>query len=405
MEPLASDFDYPLDPALIAQQPLARRDESQLMVLSRRTGQTELRVFADLPSLLRPGDLLVVNNTRVIPARFFCRRCSGGRIEGLFLREQMTRGDQAQGQWLVLLKGANRCRIGERLELIGGGAVELELLANQGQGQWLVSSHPSASAAEVLAKAGHTPLPPYIRRLTGAGPGEKGAVVHEFPASPRALEKGDRHRQTAAEPVPIFELAPMGDAQQADADRDRYQTVYAAADGAVAAPTAGLHFTPDLIAALTAGGVETAAVTLHVGLGTFAPVKVENLAEHRMHSEWYEMPAATASALNAARQAHRRIIAVGTTSVRVLESVVSPAGLFEPASGWTDIFIRPPANFPATDAMITNFHLPRSTLLMLVSAFCCPGKTDGIDMIRAVYARAAAEKFRFFSYGDAMLIE
>ena len=374
MEPLASDFDYPLDPALIAQQPLARRDESQLMVLSRRTGQTELRVFADLPSLLRPGDLLVVNNTRVIPARFFCRRCSGGRIEGLFLREQMTRGDQAQGQWLVLLKGANRCRIGERLELIGGGAVELELLANQGQGQWLVSSHPSASAAEVLAKAGHTPLPPYIHRAGGAD---------------GASEKGN----TAAEPVHNF------------ADRDRYQTVYAAAAGAVAAPTAGLHFTPELIADLAARGVETVAVTLHVGLGTFSPVKVEKLAEHRMHSEWYEMSAATASALNAAREAHRRIVAVGTTSVRVLESVISPAGRFEPASGWTDIFIYPPANFLAADALITNFHLPRSTLLMLVSAFCCPGGTDGIDMIRAAYTRAAAERFRFFSYGDAMLIE
>jgi len=398
MEPVASDFDYPLDWALIAQHPLARRDESRLMVLCRRTGRPELRVFADLPSLLAPGDLLVVNNTRVIPARFFCRRGTGGRIEGLFLREQMTRGDPAQGQWLVLLKGANRCRIGERLEIIGGGGVELELLANQGQGQWLVAAHPSASAAEVLARAGHTPLPPYIRRPAGA-------VVHEPLGAPEGLENGDRHRQTAAEPVPIFEAAPVGAAQQPDADRARYQTVYAAADGAVAAPTAGLHFTPELIAALAAGGVEIAAVTLHVGLGTFAPVKVENLAEHRMHSEWYEMPAATASALNIARGAGRRIVAVGTTSVRVLESIVSPAGRFEPASGWTDIFIRPPANFLATDALITNFHLPRSTLLMLVSAFCRPGGTDGIEMIRAAYARAAAEKFRFFSYGDAMLIE
>ena len=398
MEPVASDFDYPLDWALIAQHPLARRDESRLMVLCRRTGRPELRVFADLPSLLAPGDLLVVNNTRVIPARFFCRRGSGGRIEGLFLREQMTRGDPAQGQWLVLLKGANRCRIGERLEIIGGGGVELELLANQGQGQWLVAAHPSASAAEVLARAGHTPLPPYIRRPAGA-------VVHEPLGAPEGLENGDRHRQTAAEPVPIFEAAPVGAAQQPDADRARYQTVYAAADGTVAAPTAGLHFTPELIAALAAGGVEIAAVTLHVGLGTFAPVKVENLAEHRMHSEWYEMPAATASALNVARGAGRRIVAVGTTSVRVLESIVSPAGRFEPASGWTDIFIRPPANFLATDALITNFHLPRSTLLMLVSAFCRPGGTDGIEMIRAAYARAAAEKFRFFSYGDAMLIE
>ncbi len=386
MEPLSSDFEYPLDAALIAQQPLARRDESRLMVLSRRTGQTELRVFADLPLLLRPGDLLVVNNTRVIPARFFCRRASGGRIEGLFLRQMQQPRQHSDGQesplgeWVVLLKGANRCRIGERLELVGGGAVELELLANQGEGQWLVASLPPALAAEVLAKAGQTPLPPYIRRAAGAG---------------AASEEGDRHRQMAAGPVPVSEQA----------DRDRYQTVYAAADGAVAAPTAGLHFTPELLASISDGGVETAAVTLHVGLGTFLPVKVENLAEHRMHSEWYEMPAATASALNAAREAHRRIVAVGTTSARVLESVVTPNGHFEAKSGWTDIFLYPPANFRATDALITNFHLPRSTLLMLVSAFCCPGGTGGIEMIRTAYTRASAERFRFFSYGDAMLIE
>ena len=410
MEPRASDFDYPLNPALIAQQPLGRRDESRLMVLSRQTGRTELRVFADLPSLLRPGDLLVVNNTRVIPARFFCRRRSGGRIVGLFLRQiqqmppvqQMRQSqeppdffvgqDAPPGAWLVLLKGANRCRVGERLALIGGGGVELELLANRGEGQWLAVAHPPASAAEVLARAGHTPLPPYIRRPAGADAArEKGKRHRQKAAEPD--ENGDRHRQTAAEPVPDL------------ADRDRYQTVYAAADGAVAAPTAGLHFTPELLAALAAGGVETAPVTLHVGLGTFAPVKVENLAEHPMHSEWYEMPAETASALNAARGAGRRIVAVGTTSVRVLESVISPAGRFEPARGWTDIFIRPPANFVATDALITNFHLPRSTLLMLVAAFCAPGRTDGIEMIRAAYARAAAEKFRFFSYGEAMLIE
>ena len=420
MEPLASDFDYPLDAALIAQQPLPRRDDSRLMVLSRRTGQSELRVFADLPRLLRAGDLLVVNNTRVIPARFFCRRGSGGRIEGLFLRQRkencglriadcglrMPRQQMRQqespellgglgaslGEWVVLLKGANRCRIGERLELLGGGGIVLELLANQGDGQWLVASRPPAPAAEVLAKAGHTPLPPYIRRPRGLAPESRVPTSVGICRDEGACPRLSRLAGTAA-PVAFF------------ADRDRYQTVYAAADGAVAAPTAGLHFTPELMADLVARGVEIAAVTLHVGLGTFAPVKVENLAEHRMHSEWYEMPAATASALNAARQAGRRIVAVGTTSVRVLESVISPEGLFEPRTGWTDIFIYPPASFLAADALITNFHLPRSTLLMLVSAFCCPGGTGGIEMIRAAYARAAAERFRFFSYGDAMLIE
>lgn len=352
------DFDYPLEAELIAQQPAARRDESRLMVLNRRTGRTRLHRFTDLPSLLAEGDLLVVNNTRVIPARFFCRRASGGAVEGLFLHE-LVRADAPPG-WRVLLKGANRCRVGERLELVGGAGVELELAENQGQGQWLVAPVPAGAAAEVLARAGQTPLPPYIRR--------KGA-------------------------------------QDDTADRDRYQTVYASADGAVAAPTAGLHFTTEVLEALSARGIRTAAVTLHVGIGTFAPVKVEDLAAHRMHSEWYEMSAETAGAINAARRAGRRIVAVGTTSVRVLETVATPDGIVEPGKGWTDIFIYPPAEFGAVDALITNFHLPRSTLLMLVAAFCSPGKTDGIEMIRAAYARAADERMRFFSYGDAMLIK
>ncbi len=362
MKPVAGDFDYPLDPARIAQRPLERRDESRLMVLNRETAVTKLRIFTELPSLLRSGDVLVINNTRVIPARFFCRRATGGRIEGLFLRQD-GQGDEP-GQWRVLLKGAGRCRGGERLELLGSDeAVEVELLESLGRGEWRVAAHPPAPAGEILARAGRTPLPPYIRRPGGA----------DMPAD--------------------------------DADQHRYQTVYASSDGAVAAPTAGLHFTPEIIAALAGRDIHPLTVTLHVGLGTFAPVKVESLAEHRMHSEWYEMTADTAAALNAARDERRRIVAVGTTSVRVLESVVGPDDRFEARSGWTDIFLYPPAKFRATDALITNFHLPRSTLLMLVSAFCCPGRTDGVEMIRAAYARAAAEQFRFFSYGDAMLIE
>jgi len=353
-----SDFDYPLDPDLIAQEPAARRDESRLMVLCRRTGRTTLHRFAELPSLLREDDLLVVNDTRVIPARFFCRRASGGAIEGLFLRERTT-ADPPPG-WLCLLRGAGRCRIGERLELVGGESVELELVEKHRQGQWLLRPAPPAAAAELLAKAGRTPLPPYIRR------------------------QPEHHDE---------------------ADRDRYQTIYAVADGAVAAPTAGLHFTPEVLSGLSARGIETKAVTLHVGLGTFAPVKVQELADHPMHSEWYEMPPATAEAVNAARRDRRRVVAVGTTSVRVLETMATPDGRVRPGSGWTDIFIHPPAEFRAVDALITNFHLPRSTLLMLVAAFCSPGGTDGIETIRAAYARAADERFRFFSYGDAMLIE
>jgi S-adenosylmethionine:tRNA ribosyltransferase-isomerase len=393
MELRASDFDYPLDADLIAQQPAARRDDSRLMVLSRATGQAALHSFADLPNLLRLGDLLVVNNTRVSPARFFCRRSTGGKLEGLFLREQRPGepglGGQQDGRsgWLVLLKGAHRCQAGERLSLVGAPGVEIELVDNRGQGEWLVRPTPDGPAAEILAHAGQTPLPPYIRRTGGGG----------FLAGPAARASVDvaQPSEEPAAPAPADFLV----------DRDRYQTVYASADGAVAAPTAGLHFTPEILATLAERGIAAAAVTLHVGLGTFLPVKVEDLAAHRMHSEWYELPPATAAAINAARGEGRRIVAVGTTSVRVLETAAGADGFVEPGSGWTDIFIYPPARFRSVDALITNFHLPKSTLLMLVSAFCSPGATGGIEMIRQAYARAAAERFRFFSYGDAMLIE
>ena len=355
-----SDFDYPLDGDLIAQEPLAQRDCSRLMVLSRRDGSRAHHVFAELPSLLRPGDLLVLNDTRVVPARFFCRRKTGGKIEGLFLRSV------SPGTWEVLLRNAGRCRIGERIALATAAErIELVLQEALGEGAWRVGVAPPRPAAEVLAQAGRTPLPPYIRRE----------------AAP------DRPPATEAE------------------DRRRYQTVYAARDGAVAAPTAGLHFTERLFEGLAERGVETARVTLHVGLGTFAPVKSEDLAAHAMHREWHELPAAAATALNAARAEGRRIVAVGTTSVRVLESAVGPAGRFGAASGWTDIFIYPPAEFRATDALITNFHLPRSTLVMLVAAFCCPGGTDGVRMILGAYADAVRRRYRFYSYGDAMLIE
>ena len=216
-----------------------------------------------------------------------------------------------------------------------------------------------APALELVRQFGLPPLPPYIRRAAG---------------------------EHAAE------------------DRRRYQTVYAARPGAVAAPTAGLHFTPELLDALTAKGIRTAAVTLHVGVGTFAPVKVEHPSAHRMHAEWYELPAATAEAIRAARRGQRRIVAVGTTSLRVLETA-GRGGEVASGSGWTDLFVYPPAQFHLVDALITNFHLPRTTLLMLVAAFCSPGDEKGLEMILAAYAHAAARKYRFYSYGDAMLIE
>ena len=350
-----SDFDYFLDEALVAQKPAQRRDQARLMVLNRRDGQVSHRVFADLVDLLRDDDLLVVNDTRVIPARFVCHRRSGGKVEGLFCRER------AVGQWEVMLRNARRCKVGEALVLAGGDGVSLVLRENQGKGGWLVEPDGPGSAEEILQRAGITPLPPYIHR------------------------RGD-HRDDAE-------------------DRLRYQTVYAARAGAAAAPTAGLHFTHDLLDALAAKGVRTARVTLHVGPGTFAPVTADHVTDHEMHSEWYQLSDETARAITAARAASRRVVAVGTTSVRVLETAARRAGPLAACTGQTDIFIHPPAEFRLVDALITNFHLPCSTLLMLVAAFCSPGATDGVARILSAYRQAVESKYRFYSYGDAMLIE
>jgi S-adenosylmethionine:tRNA ribosyltransferase-isomerase len=385
----AGDFDYPLDESLIAQEPLARRDQSRLMVLGRGDGRVEHHVFSDLPALLRKGDLLAVNQTLVVPARFACRRKSGGRIEGLFLREL------AAGHWEVMLKGAGRCKLGDELPFENAGETPpggdgrmpspppathmgetpmphagdaaLRLVEDLGGGRWRVAVAPAVGAMELLGGLGQSPLPPYIRRRS-------------------------RDRE--------------------ELDRTRYQTVYASVPGAVAAPAAGLHFTPELLARLGERGIQIARLTLHVGLGTFQPVKVEDLSRHSMHSEWYDLPAPAADALNAARREGRRIVAVGTTSLRVLETVAGGADRggqcpphFSPQTGWTDIFIYPPYQFRAAGALITNFHLPRSTLLMLVAAFCSPGTTDGIRVIMDAYAQAANLRYRFYSYGDAMLIE
>ena len=356
-----NDFDYPLPDERIAQQPLSQRDSSRLMVLRRRGGQVAHHSFSDLPSLLAGGDLLVLNDTRVIPAKFACSRPSGGRIEGLFLREESA------GRWEVLLKGARRCKVGESLTLAGcESPVKLVLLERLGQGRCVLEVRPAAPAVEVLTEAGVTPLPPYIRRA-----------------------------------------GPDADAQ----DRRRYQTVYANPPGAVAAPTAGLHFTEDLLAGLEVAGIQTARVTLHVGLGTFAPVKTDRLSEHQIHQEWYELSPAAAEFVNSARRQGRRVIAVGTTAVRVLETIAVDQQIDRrsdemlPTSGWTDLFLYPPAEFRATDALITNFHLPRSTLLMLAAAFCQPGQTGGVRMILDAYAQAVRNEYRFYSYGDAMLIE
>lgn len=353
-------FQYDLPSELIAQFPAQRRDRSRLMVLDRASGKVSHHLFCDLPGLLGSGDLLVANDTRVLPARFFCRRKSGGRIEALFVV------GKSPGEWEVMLRGANKCRTGEVLDIEGGGDTRLRLVENLGQGSWMVGILPEgakATAAELLAKFGRTPLPPYIRR-------------------PAYLAGPDSH------------------------DILRYQTVFAARDGAVAAPTAGLHFTDELLAQVGRAGVERTFVTLHVGPGTFAPVKSADISRHKMHAEWFELSEASAGRINSAKAAGRRILAVGTTSVRVLETAARQSlhDICDPCSGWTDIFIYPPAEFRAVDALITNFHLPGSTLLMLVAAFCSPGSTDGIAMTLDAYRHAIAEKYRFYSYGDAMLI-
>ena len=350
-----SDFDFFLDESLIAQRPTQRRDQARLMVVTRGDGRIAHHRFGDLGHLLRGDDLLVVNDTRVIPAKFVCRRDSGGKIEGLFCREHTP------GRWEVMLRNARRCKVGEELALDGWADLTLALAENLGNGRWMLDLHPPAGAEEVLARAGTTPLPPYIRR---DGPG--------------------------------------GDDEE---DRRRYQSVYALVPGAVAAPTAGLHFTGELLEALSARGVRRAAVTLHVGPGTFMPVTSADPGAHRMHSEWYELSGETAAAVNAARGAGRRIVAVGTTTLRLLETAAGLGMPLSPCTGQTDIFIYPPAEFGVVDALITNFHLPRSTLLMLVSAFCSPGAMGGVETILSAYRCAAEQGYRFYSYGDAMLIE
>jgi len=345
-----SDFDYDLTPDLIAQEPARPRDASRLLVLDRRTGAVAHHRFRDLPRLLDPGDLMVLNDTRVIPAAFTARRATGARIEGCFLRALEA------GEWEVMLKGRGRLREGERLALVGSrgrARAEISLVARGEGGVWRVRPEEGLEAMALLRAIGRPPLPPYIRRRDGDA----------------------RLRR----------------------DRAAYQTVYARRDGAVAAPTAGLHFTPRVLASLARRGVERATLTLHVGLGTFQPIRCERLAEHRMHEEYFEISPDAAAAIRRARQARCRTVAVGTTTVRALESSADERGV-RAGSGWTHLFIRPPHRFRAVDALVTNFHLPRTTLLALVCALA------GREAVLAAYEEAKRAGYRFYSYGDAMLI-
>jgi S-adenosylmethionine:tRNA ribosyltransferase-isomerase len=342
------ELQFELPDELIAQRPAEPRDASRLLVLDRASGRIEHRTFRDIRRYLRPGDCLGLNDTRVIPARFFCRRATGGRIEGLYLH-------QTKELWRVLLKPASRLRVGERLTC-ASGECGLVLCKRGARGEWDVRPEPAAEPLELLSRIGQTPLPPYIHRP----------------------DKPDQD------------------------DEQRYQTVYASRAGAAAAPTAGLHFTPELLEELRAAGVNTAMLTLHVGLGTFAPITADDLALHHMHAEYYRIDERTIARLNATRAAGGRIVAVGTTTVRVLESLEGEfggGGMAERLrSGWTDVFIYPPYRYRNVDRLLTNFHLPGSSLLALVMAFA------GVEEIRAAYAAAVAERYRFYSYGDAMLI-
>ena len=344
-----AEFDYELPAELIAQHPLEDRNAARMMVVDRQGGTLVHRRVGDLPEYLRAGDVLVVNDTRVIPARLLgVKEGTGGRIELLLLEEV------APGRWQALCGASRRPRPGARLQL-GGGKLLATVVQHEPDGRVVVDLSADRPLAQVLDEVGHTPLPPYIKR------------DYANPESTRP-------------------------------DRHAYQTVFARVPGAVAAPTAGLHLTDALLAALGGRGVPHVAVTLHVGLGTFRPVDAEEVEAHRMEEERFTIPEAAVTAMAAARAAGGRVVAVGSTVVRTLESGAARYGRVCACSGRTDLFIRPPYAFRVADAMLTNFHLPRSTLLMMVSALA------GSDLIRRAYREAVAERYRFYSYGDCMLI-
>lgn len=337
------DFNYDLPEELIAQEPMANRDESRLLVLNKETGEIEHKIFKNMIEYLSAGDCLVLNDTRVIPARLFgVKEGSGGKIEFVLLKRIDI------DTWEVILKPGRKAKPGARF-IFGNGKLVAEIKEIVDDGNRIVKFHYDGVFEHILDELGNMPLPPYITKQ---------------------LE-----------------------------DKERYQTVYSKEKGSAAAPTAGLHFTKELLNEIEKKCVKIAYVTLHVGLGTFRPVKVENILEHKMHSEYFSISKETAEKINNTKKSGNKVIAVGTTTCRTLESVADENGELKEANGWTDIFIYPGYKFKVIDALFTNFHLPESTLLMLISAFATK------DIILTAYKTAVEERYRFFSFGDAMFIK
>lgn len=342
-------YDYHLPPELIAQQPLEKRADARLMVIDRATGEIDHRHIRDLPEILKPSDCLVFNDTKVVPARLVGKRAStGGRWQGLYVESDTS------GNWLILGKTRGKIEPGELVILENRESredIHLRLLARLGGGMWAAQPESTEDTFEILERVGRVPLPHYIR-----------------------------------------------DGEMLPEDWQQYQTVFARQAGAVAAPTAGLHFTQEMLAKLESAGIDRQFVTLHVGLGTFRPVGVEQIEEHQMHHEWGEIRQAICDRLGEVKEEGGRIVAIGTTATRVLETASAEDGELRPWRGKTDLFIRPPYQFHAVDALLTNFHLPKSTLLILVRTF------GGEELLKRAYEEAIQESYRFYSYGDAMLI-
>ena len=335
-----SDFYYDLPEELIAQTPAEPRDSSRLLVYDRKSGKTEHKIFKDITKYLRAGDVLVINNTKVLPARLYAHTENGGAVEVLLLKRLN------KDEWEVLVKPGKKCTVGKKL--IISDELSLTVTGITDSGERIVRFDYNGVFEEIIERLGTMPLPPYIKEKLK--------------------------------------------------DKGRYQTVYAKTDGSAAAPTAGLHFTPELLEKIRGMGVEIAEVLLHVGLGTFRPVKEDIITDHKMHSEYYEVSERAAEIISKAKREGRRVIAVGTTSVRTLESAADENGFLKPCSGNTQIFIYPPYKFKCVDALVTNFHLPESTLIMLVAAM------TGREEILNLYKTAVEERYRFFSFGDAMLV-